>query len=220
MLDRDMTPAQKEYRRFDKHRGHIVITLVVFLVAALICFGRSLSIVDENPIPLLLFTCILIVLTILTIFICRYLARKGEQLYVAAYGNDKDIIRNGLFGELWQEFEWNSYEGLTDGKVVFAETHNNTIEFIGNVVSLVFKVKDLSDIGYVFSYYCTLVDALSMHQQYENERRLLAWAKAQRGYAFFAFIPTLVGGAVTIAHLVDEATALKDIEEWEKRQGE
>lgn len=99
-------------------------------------------------------------------------------------------------------------------------THNNTIELIGNVVSLVFKVKDLSDIGYVFSYYCTLVDALSMNQQYENERRLLAWAKAQRGYAFFAFIPTLVGGAVTIAHLVDEATALKDIEEWEKRQGE
>jgi hypothetical protein len=99
-------------------------------------------------------------------------------------------------------------------------THNNTIELIGNVVSLVFKVKDLSDIGYVFSYYCTLVDALSMNQQYENERRLLAWAKAQRGYAFFAFIPTVVGGAVTIAHLVDEATALKDIEEWEKRQGE
>ena len=99
-------------------------------------------------------------------------------------------------------------------------THNNTIELIGNVVSLVFKVKDLSDIGYVFSYYCALVDALSMNQQYENERRLLAWAKAQRGYAFFAFIPTLVGGAVTIAHLVDEATALKDIEEWEKRQGE
>lgn len=98
-------------------------------------------------------------------------------------------------------------------------THNNTIELIGNVVSLVLKVKDLSDIGYVFSYYCTLVDALSMNQQYENERRLLAWAKAQRGYAFFAFIPTLVGGAVTIAHLVDEATALKDIEEWEKRLG-
>ena len=31
-------------------------------------------------------------------------------------------------------------------------THNNTIELIGNVVSLVFKVKDLSDIGYIFSF--------------------------------------------------------------------
>ena len=128
MLNRDMTPAQKEYRRFDKYRGYIVITMVIILVATLICFGSSFSIVDENPKPLLLFTCILIVLTILTIFICRYLARKGERLYVAAYGNNTDVIRNGLFGELWQEFEWNSYEGLTDGKVIFAETHNNTID--------------------------------------------------------------------------------------------
>lgn len=128
MRKRELTPAQKEYRKFDKHRGHIVITMVVFLVATLICFGGSLKIVDEHPKPLLLFTGILVVLTLIIIFICRYLARKGEQLYVAAYGNDTDIIRNGLFGKLWQEFEWNQYEGLTDGKVVFAETHNNTID--------------------------------------------------------------------------------------------
>lgn len=128
MRKRELNPAQKEYRRFDVRRGYIVITLVIFLVATLICFGGSFSIVDENPKPLLLFTCILIVLTIITAFICRYLARKGEQLYVAAYGNDTDIIRSGLFGELWQEFEWNQFEGLTDGKVVFAETHNNTID--------------------------------------------------------------------------------------------
>lgn len=128
MLNRDMTPAQKEYRRFDKRRGNIVITLVVFLVAVLICVGGSLSIVDENPIPFLLFTGILIVFSIITIFICRYLSRKGEQMYVAAHGNDTDIIRNGLFGELWQEFEWNQFEGLTGGKVVFAETYNNTID--------------------------------------------------------------------------------------------
>ena len=63
-------------------------------------------------------------------------------------------------------------------------THNNTIELIGNVVSLVLKVKDLSDIGYVFSYYCTLVDALSMNQQYENERRLLAWLKRNEDMPF------------------------------------
>lgn len=128
MRKRELTPAQKEYRQFDKHRGYIVITLVVFLVAALICFGGSLSIVDENPRPLLLFTGILVVLTLIIIFICRYLVRKGERLYIAAYGNDTDVIRTGLFGEIWQEFEWNQYEGLTDGKVVFAETHNNTID--------------------------------------------------------------------------------------------
>ena len=128
MRKNELTPAQKAYRRFDKRRGLIVITLVVFLVTALICFGGSFSIVDEDPSLFLLFFGILIVVTVITVLICRHLARKHERLYAAAYGNDSEVIHTGLFGELWEEFEWDQYEGLTDGKVVFAQTHNNTIE--------------------------------------------------------------------------------------------
>ena len=128
MRKRELTPAQKEYRRFDVRRGIIIKTLVVFLVAILICFIAAFRNADKDPTPLLLCLGVLIVYTVITIFICLHLARKHGQLYVAAYGNDTDIIHNGLFGELWQEFEWNSYEGLTDGKVIFAETHNNTID--------------------------------------------------------------------------------------------
>ena len=102
--------------------------MIVFLVAILVCFVTAFRNVDKNPAPLLFYLGILIVYTVITIFVCLYLARKHGQLYVAAYGNDTDIIRNGLFGELWQEFEWNQYEGLTDGKVIFAQTHNNTID--------------------------------------------------------------------------------------------
>lgn len=128
MCKRELTPAQKEYRRFDVCRGIIIKTLIVFLVAILVCFIAAFRLVHENPNPLFLFLGILIAYTITTIFICKHLANKHGQLYVAAYGNDTDIIRAGLFGEIWQEFEWNQYEGLTDGKVVFAETHNNTID--------------------------------------------------------------------------------------------
>ena len=128
MRKRELTPAQKEYRQFDKRRGIIIKTLVVFLVAILICFFAAFDFVDKDPAPLLFCLGVLIVYTVITIFICLHLVRKHGQLYVAAYGNDTDITRNGLFGELWLEFEWNSYEGLTDGKVVFAETHNNTID--------------------------------------------------------------------------------------------
>ena len=123
-----MTPAQKEYRRFDVRRGIIIKTLVIFLVAILVCFIAAFRSADENPTPLLLFLGILIVYTVIAIFVCKYLAHKHGELYVAAYGNDTDVIRTGLFGEIWQEFEWNQYEWLTDGKVVFAETHNNTID--------------------------------------------------------------------------------------------
>ena len=128
MRKRELTPAQKEYRQFDKHRGIIIKTLIVFLVSILICFIAAFRNVDKDPAPLLFCLSTLIIYTIITILVCLYLARKHGQLYVAAYGNDTDIIRNGLFGEIWQEFEWNQYEGLTDGTVVFAETHNNTID--------------------------------------------------------------------------------------------
>ena len=128
MRKRELTQAQKEYRRFDVRRGVIIKTLVVFLIAILVCFIAAFRNVGQDPTPLLCCLGVLIVYTVITIFICLHLARKHGQLYVAAYGNDTDIIRNGLFGELWQEFEWNQYEGLTDGKVVFAETHNNTID--------------------------------------------------------------------------------------------
>ena len=128
MRKRELTPAQKEYRRFDVRRGIIIKTLVVFLVAILVCLIAAFRNVNKDPAPLLFCLGILIVYTVITIFVCLHLARKHGQLYVAAYGNDTDIIHNGLFGELWQEFEWNQYEGLTDGKVVFAQTHNNTID--------------------------------------------------------------------------------------------
>lgn len=128
MRKRELTQAQREYRRFDVRRGIIIKTLVVFLVAILVCFVTAFRNVDKNPALLLFCLGILIVYTVITIFVCLHLARKHGQLYVAAYGNDTDVIRNGLFGELWQEFEWNQYEGLTDGKVIFAETHNNTID--------------------------------------------------------------------------------------------
>lgn len=128
MRKRELTQAQKEYQRFDVRRGVIIKTLVVFLIAILVCFIAAFRNVDQDPTPLLLYLGVLIVYTVITLFVCLHLARKHGQLYVAAYGNDTDIIRNGLFGELWQEFEWNQYEGLTDGKVVFADAHNNTID--------------------------------------------------------------------------------------------
>ena len=128
MRKRELTPAQKEYRRFDTRRVIIIKTLIVFLVAILVCLIAAFRNVNKDPTPLLFCLGILIVYTVITIFVCTHLARKHGQLYVAAYSNDTDIIRSGLFGELWQEFEWNQYEGLTDGKVVFAQTHNNTID--------------------------------------------------------------------------------------------
>ncbi len=128
MRKKELTQAQKDYLKFYNYRSTVIKTLIILLVAILICFIFSFNLVDNNPIPLLVFLFILIVYTVITIFISKHLANKHSKLYVAAYGNEPDIIREGLFGELWLEFEWNQYEGLTDGKVVYAEIHNNIID--------------------------------------------------------------------------------------------
>ena len=128
MRNRELTQEQKKYREFDKRRNVILKIIIGFLIVIVGCFMGAFCAADENPTALLLCTGILVVYTVIIIFICRYLTRKQGMLYAAAYGNDASVIRTGLFGELWKEFEWNSYEGLTDGRVVFAETHNNMID--------------------------------------------------------------------------------------------
>ncbi len=127
MRKKELTPAQKEYRQFDRRRGIIVKVLIALLVVILICLGYAFRLADLNATPLFVVLGVLCVYTVITSAVCCRLANKHCQLYAAAYGNDSAIIRTGLFGELWKEFEWNQYEGITDGKVVCVETHNNTI---------------------------------------------------------------------------------------------
>ena len=43
---------------------------------------------------------------------------------------------------------------------------------------------------------------------------MLNWAKGQRAHAYFAFVPTLAGGAASIAQIIDEATAKRDMENY------
>lgn len=47
---------------------------------------------------------------------------------------------------------------------------------------------------------------------YENERRLLNWAKGQRAYAYIAMATTMIGGAVDVAHIINDVTIQRDIE--------
>lgn len=128
MRKRELTQAQKDYREFDNRRCIIVKFLIIFLVALLVCLVTAFHSADDYPILVPLFLGILIAYTIITIFVCRHLARKHGELYVAAFESHTDIIHTGVFGKLWEEFECNQFEGLTDGKVVFVQAHNNIID--------------------------------------------------------------------------------------------
>ncbi len=129
-MKREVTPAQKEYRRFEAKRQRTVMVLVVLLVAILLCVAAGFKIVNQNAVLLLLALGVLGVYILVVMSICQYLARKQRQLRTAAFGSCEDMPRTGLFAELWDEFEDKQFEGWFEGKIQFAQSHNNCIDLI------------------------------------------------------------------------------------------
>lgn len=103
-------------------------------------------------------------------------------------------------------------------KGVCKSTKNPTIELMGNVLSLAFKIKDISDIGKMFWYYNRIVTLLGINPCYDNERSLLNLAKGQRAYSYFAMATTVIGGAADVAHIISETSAQRDIEQYGQQQ--
>lgn len=92
--------------------------------------------------------------------------------------------------------------------------NNSAIQIIGQALSLAFKVYDVSNAFQMFCFYNTIIERINEHTPYPNERNLYNWAKAQRAYAFFAVASSTLGGVANIAHIVDEAIAQHDIENY------
>ena len=122
------TEAQIEYKKFNKTSKIITSFVLLFGVAALAGFIISMIYIDNNLVPVLVSAGVLVLWFVALCAVAGKLNSRRLVLFEAAYGKETDSIHTGLFGEIWEEFEWNQFEGLTDGKVVFAETHHNTIE--------------------------------------------------------------------------------------------
>ena len=92
--------------------------------------------------------------------------------------------------------------------------NNSTISIIGQILSFAFKIGDMNNIGKMFWFYNTIIERIGDNPQYENERNLLNWAKGQRAYAYIAMATTIIGGATNVAHIINDATAHQDIEQY------
>lgn len=95
-------------------------------------------------------------------------------------------------------------------------TNNSTMRIVGQALSLAFKVVDMSKAGQMYWFYNMIIVKIGDEPQYENERKILDWAKVQRAYAFIAMGTTMIGGVASIAEIIDEATAKRDIEEYRR----
>lgn len=99
-------------------------------------------------------------------------------------------------------------------KAVGRAANNSAIQIVGQALSLAFKVYDVSNACQMFGFYNTIIERIDERTQYQNERNLRNWAKAQRAYAFFVIVSSTLSGASNIAHIVDEITAQHDIENY------
>lgn len=75
-------------------------------------------------------------------------------------------------------------------------------------------ISDRNKVGQMFWFYNTIIAQIGQYPQYENERNLLNWAKAQRAYAYLAMATTMIGGAANVAHIISETSAQRDIEQY------
>lgn len=92
--------------------------------------------------------------------------------------------------------------------------NNSTVTMVGQILSLAFKISDMNKVGQMFWFYNTIISQIGQNPQYENERNLLNWAKGQRAYAYLAMATTVIGGAANVAHIISEASAQRDIEQY------
>lgn len=92
--------------------------------------------------------------------------------------------------------------------------NNSVATIIGQILSLAFKVTDMNKVGQMFWFCNTIIAQIGQNPQYENERNLLNWAKAQRAYAYLAMAATVIGGAANVAHIISETSAQRDIEQY------
>lgn len=96
--------------------------------------------------------------------------------------------------------------------------NNSTVTMVGQILSLAFKISDMNKVGQMFWFYNTIISQIGQNPQYENERNLLNWAKGQRAYAYLAMATTVIGGAANVAHIINDATAQRDIEQYGQQQ--
>lgn len=128
MRSKQLTQAQEEYQRFDKHRQVANRIILILFVAILVCVAVSWHLANITYVPAMIITSIFLAYSVVAYFYIKSTKKKHDLLYAEAYGASVEVTHNGLFGELWEEFEYNQFEGLTDGKMTYAATGGESIE--------------------------------------------------------------------------------------------
>ena len=123
------TEKRKAHARFMKRSAAICKIFIAWAVLLVIGFSVSWQFADQHLAPLLISIVFILTYPVLWIVLIRIQNRQHAALFGSSYGeSDDETLREGLFKDLWEEYEWNQFEGCFAGKTVVSETFNNTID--------------------------------------------------------------------------------------------
>ena len=115
----DQTEALKRFERKSKRITAALLATGILCLASVLIFERRDSLIG------LLISLAALVIWFVALCVIATRINDTRLRLERACASEKPT---GLFRELMEEFEWNQFEGLTDGKVIFAEVRANTIE--------------------------------------------------------------------------------------------
>lgn len=121
MQSTGLTKEQMEYQRFDKRSKILLYALFSLVPVIVVWLLISMHFADENGIPALIATVVLIAYTVLLIVACAKITNKRNRLQLLAYGKDESTVRTELFKDIWDELERNKFTWVYDGKTVNVE---------------------------------------------------------------------------------------------------
>lgn len=131
MPKRKFSKAEERYMAFDKLRSiFIVISAILYVID--ITFIVTAFQQPETPYKLLLISvCVFVLLLVIDFLVIGpKLRARGKKLYAEAYGEAAEYARTGIFAEIWDEYEFNQFEGIVDvrTKCKYISDYKNTIE--------------------------------------------------------------------------------------------
>lgn len=111
-----------------------VFNLLLLLIAATLCF--SVVLFGLNSFLSIASIVVFVLLCIVWLFYLSYMVRIEHALKIKAYGAEERIITNPIFQEIYEEFQYDRFEGMIHKgffekwKLESLDEHNQVIDII------------------------------------------------------------------------------------------
>ncbi len=131
MKDTVSKEAAAVYKEFDRKRQRTIRRVSISFLIILTCVLISLTFVTSSYIPLVISAVSLFAYGVAARIRCRKLDSTHKSLYAAAYGEQTESVRTGIFKDIWEEYQDNRFERLLEIEsleIEFEVAYDNTIE--------------------------------------------------------------------------------------------